>query len=390
MTARLHTTARGGRLLACAVLLLCGGRADAAAPGSDAVRAEIAALLEATTSTDQAVKQRAEGRLVALALRAPDIFREEMARRRRDETLMAAMLGEGADAKPVGVFFAEKLAQAERVLAEGRAADARILCEAVLALGCDAAAGVRATRLARLARDREFAGETFVANLRPSADLIGVDAAPEFVLELWNRSDRPAKATIAVGLELQVSSSMLTASGQPFGEETTEIIPLPKDPVTIEPGTAWEHALRLKAASAWERAYIIQRITARGRLVRVSIESAGKVSDRAVRVPYAVMFRAPGDAAAAVRDPLGSMRTAIAQADAGALHVASVVAAWEDKVDAAVEMLLEGARAPAPVGPASFVLLRLLTGQNHGTDRVKWIVWYLGNDRLAAPVMFRR
>ncbi|HAK96415.1 MAG TPA: hypothetical protein DCM87_15850 [Planctomycetes bacterium] len=377
--------------MACAALLLCGiGWGRAAPADADAVRAEIAALLASTASTDAAAVRRAESRLVALALRAPEIFREEMVRRRREEALMAAMLGEGAYAKPAGLFFAEKLAEAQRALDDGRAAEARVLCEAVLALGCDAAAGVRATRLARLARDREFAGETFVANLRPSADVIGADAAPSFVLELWNRSDRPAKATMAVGLELQVSSSTLGTGGQPFSEETTELIALPKDAVAIEPGTAWEHEFKLKVARVWEQPYVIQRITARGRLVRVGIESGGRMSDRAMRVPHAVTFRAPGDVAPAVRDPIGAMRAAIAHEDAGTLHAASVVAAWEDKVDAAVEVLLEGARAPAPIGPASFVLLRLLSGQNHGTDRVKWIVWYLRSERVAVPRIFER
>jgi len=388
MTAGTQAASRGRRSLACAALLLCGGWGGAAPAG--AVRAEIADLLAATASADAAAARRAEGRLSALALRAPEVFREEMIRRRREEALMAAMLGEGAYAKPVSLFFAERLAAAQRALDEGRAAEARALCEAVLALGCDAAMGVRAGRLARLARDREFAGEVFVANLRPSAELIGAEAAPSFTLELWNRSDRPVKAVMAVGLELQVSSSALGASGQPFSEETTEIVPLPKDAVTIEPGTAWEHGFTLKAARAWGKPYVIQRISARGRLVRVSLESGGRLSDRAVRVPLAMMFRAPGDVASAVRDPIGAMRTAVAHGDAGALYVASVVAAWEDRVDAAVETLLEGARAPAPIGPASFALLRLMTGQNHGTDRVKWIVWYLRSERVVVPRFFER
>jgi hypothetical protein len=365
-------------------VFVCAAWGIAAAPPQDSVRREIVAQLEASASADGGVRQRAETRLLALAAQSTAAFREELARLRREELLMAKLLGEGPEAVPVGVFFAEKLARAERALNDGRAAEARLACEAILALGCGSAMSVRATRLARLARDREFMGETFVANLRPAAESIGVDAKPAFVLELWNRTDRPAKVTLPAGVEIQLSFRTLSEGGQPFGEELSEVVPLPKGPLMIEPGTAWEFPFTPKTESAWAQPYAIQRITAQGRLVRVGVESAGRAWDRTVRVPHAVVFRARTNLAGAVSDPLGAMRAAISAADTDTLLVASVVAAWEDKTDEAVAALLDGTAAPEPVSRASFLLLRLLTGENHGSDRAKWISYYLAYERVGS------
>jgi hypothetical protein len=208
------------------------------------------------------------------------------------------------------------------------------------------------------------------------------------VLELWNRSERPATVASALGAELQVSCITLSTAGQPLSEDRTELVVLPSEPHTIEPGSAWELPITLKTESAWAQPFIVQRIAVQGRIVRVAVESAGRSWDRAMRVPYAVVFRARENAAGAVRDPLGAMRTAIAAGDADTLLVASVVAAWEDRVDEAVEALLDGAKAKEPVASASFVLLRLLTGENFGTDRGKWIAHYLSHERLSGRGVF--
>ncbi len=370
--------------------LVCVAWGSAAAVPPETVRREIAELLQASASTDAAARQKAEAGLLALAAQNPAVFREELARLRRESVVMARLLGEGPASMPAGAFLAEKLVRAEGALKDGRAAEARVLCEAVLALGCDSATNVRATRLARLARDREFSDATFVANLRPAAECIGMDAQPAFVLELWNRTDRPVKVTLPVGADLQISFSTVSEGGQPFGEDLSEIVALPKDPFAIEPGTAWEYPVALKARSSWSQSYAVQRMTVQGRLVHVGIESAGRTRERAMRVPLAVVFRVRENLAGGVRDPLGAMRAALGAPDTDALLVASVVAAWEDRLDEAVAVLLEGTAGPEAVRQASFQLLHLLTGENHGSDRAKWIGYYLAHERLSGHGTFAR
>lgn len=343
---------------------------------------EAAALVRDAVGDAPQQAQAARARLAREAVQAPLLVRDLAARLAREYAYAASLAGRSASAADADAFFAMKLGEAEAAFDRGRYGDVRVQCDALLALGASGEVRVRILRLRRLARDREFLGDLVSADLRSEKPILAGGESLRCVLSIVNRSDAQITIRMELGARLAVLTTAVYASGQPFEEGVSEDVPLPSGPVKIAPGDAWQHAFVLPVRAP-RAEVVLERITVRGSILRARVDVSGRVTERTLRIPLLVVYRVPPGGEDMVAQPLVCMRAALDREDPTALLGGAVVALWEGEADAAVRLLLEGTARGGAAGDACYYLLALLTGENHGRDRRKWILYYLGRREVS-------
>jgi hypothetical protein len=362
--------------LACAAP--CGDRPPAPA--------DVRKLIEEAAGPDAASPGGAEARLRDLARRFPAVFEAELLRLRGQERVVSRLLGdEGEESAAVGLFLSGKLREAQQAFDAKSFEQAQAICEALLILGAGEGTQVRAKRLLRLARDRAFADSILLVDLRAANDVIATNEPIELVLAITNRSDEP----VTIGVDPKGILGQLTASSvgvaptvEIFSKTFPEDLKVSSAEISIAAGESWEHAFALETGAP-DAPLLVEGIRVSGRLVPRHIGAGSRTITRILRIPSVVVLRVPEGRAPAVQDPVKALEGAIASDDAEGLVLSTALAAWDGEFERALELLLKGTAAESrEIVETSFVLARLLTGENFGRDRRKWIVYFLSHERL--------
>jgi len=342
-------------------------------------------LAEAGGAKDQGARKKAEAELRSLARRFSGLIQEEFLKLQASENLLAEILRREAGVQCSELFFARKFRQAQEAFREGRYEFAERLCEALLVLGVRGSTELKVRRLARLARDRAFAGGVLFVDLKAEKEVLQDRDPLKLTLSLSNRTDQPVKVKVsASGLFGQLHFGVTTMGyrGEFFGRERSEDLRIPGGEIRIAAGEKWKHSLLVRR-SPDEGPFLVERLSVKGYLVPSTIESGGRVFSRRLRVPRVEVIRVPGGRSKVAADPVAGLREAIKAGRIEEIYLAAALCGWEGKFEESVEILLKGTKKSAlRVADACYNLLRLLTGRNFGKDRRKWIVYYLSHERL--------
>ncbi len=364
------------------VILLGSNGFSAEAPPTSA---QIATLLEAAVGSDRAAAAKARRRLSLLSRRYPAILKDELLGLRARENFLAEVLKRETGSRGLELFFAEKLREAQRLYREDRYHEAEAICTALLVLGARESVKLRAKRLLHLAQDRAFAGDVLFVDLRAENEVVEGDQKLGVVLVVANRSDEPVTLTRSpTGIlgQLQINFTTIGAHGEFFGRGDSKDLRVSEERILLSPGDSWEHTIALDAGRR-EGTFLVERVSIQGQLVPAHIEAGGRTRTRTLRVPFVAVLRVPEGRSEVAKDPFSGAAGAIESGDPEALVVGIALIVWEGEIEGAVRLLLRGTAAAAPgVAETSFILLRLLSGENYGRDRTAWIKYFLRHERL--------
>lgn len=337
-------------------------------------------LLEDLVSDDPVMSQNAASHLRELCRQRPRLMEDLLIKLRQQTGFLMEGLGVQSDEDERLLFFKEKYRQAMQLYQRKAYEKAARLCTALLDLGVPSPLKHRVTRCQAMAREREFADKILHVDLLSEREIYEGRESIALKLEVLNRADNPVRLRFPVGITLAISITTISPTGRIIGREETKRLSLLSEPVELDAGKVLTKSFSMDLDL--DRApFVIKRIRLKGTIRRAMVTIDGRRFDRSLGVPGTeVLLVSPGQAMIQ-EDPMAQLRKAVADGDGHRLFLATVLAVWKDQHEQVFETLLKAARKPA-LSEVSYLLLRLLTGENFNRDRERWVSYYLGRKSL--------